>query len=316
MSKNGSIGLHTDNTGGGVLTQGICKITTQGVTTGVIKVKVEGSSAQSMFYNLDAGPEDATGIGFYLYHTDSNNPCDLYSPRFEAPAGGTAIKVEGTGGGINYGRINVVGGVITGCGTGVDLISAMNCTFTGTRFGRSVSGSFATIANNCWGTTFINCQSVTAAKDYMTDSGYYTTIINAGQYPYVALMPNVAMKNPRYRKSVSATPGVSSVYGTEATTSPASGFSDLIPLQVSMTVGGISGGETIRVAITLYLDNSTSVLVANKDFTTNSTFYLTNDMLIYFFRDGRQIRSIGVKSYSTGGTTSATTSAEFACLQY
>jgi hypothetical protein len=187
MSKNSSIGIHTDNAGGGVHARNVIIQCVAGAT-GVTKVKVEGilGCAQSSWHNLDAGPEDATGIGFYLYHTDYNANCDLYTPRFEAVGGGTAIKVEAAGGTTNYGKINVYGGLISGVDVGVDLAAfAMGCSFNNIRFGRKTGTTYyATIAANCYGTTFVNCNNITLAKDYITDNGYYTSITNEAQYPY------------------------------------------------------------------------------------------------------------------------------------
>jgi hypothetical protein len=298
MSKNGSIGIHTDNAGGGAQTQNVV-VAAVGGATGITKVKIEGSSAQSSWSCLDAGPEDATGIGFHLYHTDFNANCDLHTPRFEAVGGGTGIKVEGVGGGTDYGKINVFGGHITGCDTCVDLTYAMSCQFNGLRFGRSVGGVFGTISNTCYGTTFINCNNITAAKDYLTDNGNYTTIISPGQSPYMAMFPAVSHKNPTYRKTLNPVCGLESVYGSEVTIAPASGYSQLIPRYVRITVASITD-ETVRVKIIGHKNDATDIdPVITKDFTVDGYYVMTNDEMIAFFNDGDYLTSIGAVAYTS-----------------
>jgi hypothetical protein len=314
LSKNSSIGIHTDNAGGGAQTRNVV-IQVIGGATGITKVKVEGASAaQSAWHNLDAGAEDATGIGFHLYHTNHLSNCDLHTPRFEC-IGGTAIKVEAVGGGTDLGKLNVFGGHITGADIGFSGIHSMGCTFNGTRFGRSVAGVFANIAATCYGTTFINCNDITSDKANITDAGNYTTIINAAQTPYTQLFQAISTKNPCYRKSLAPICGVSSAYGDEVTIAPASGYTQLIPRYVKITVASISG-ETVRVKLIGHKDDATDIdPVIEHDFAGDGSYIMTNEEMMVFFTDAKYLISIGAQAYTTDAGAGPTVSVDLVMRQ-
>ncbi|MGC8584374.1 MAG: hypothetical protein ACP5MH_11715 [Thermoproteus sp.] len=100
------------------------------------------------------------------------------------------------------------------------------------------------------------------------------------------------------------------------TISPDPGYYAIVPLGVSITVGGtLAAGETITVSITFNLDNNTTTSVT-KQYTATGTYYLTDADFFSLWADGVHIRSILVQAASSAATTSATVTVSVRGIQH
>jgi hypothetical protein len=108
-----------------------------------------------------------------------------------------------------------------------------------------------------------------------------------------------------FLKSASPTLGTSGTLGAASTISPDPGYYAIVPLGISITIGGtLASGETITVVITFNLDNKTTTSVT-KQYTATGTNYLADADFFSLWANGVHITSISVQAASSAATTSA-----------
>jgi hypothetical protein len=119
-----------------------------------------------------------------------------------------------------------------------------------------------------------------------------------------------------FLKSASPTLGTSGTLGAASVISPDSGYYAVVPLGISITVGGtLAAGETITVKITFNLDNNTTTSIT-KQYTATGTDYLTDADFFSLWANGVHITSISVQAASSAATTSATVTVTVRGIQH
>jgi hypothetical protein len=119
-----------------------------------------------------------------------------------------------------------------------------------------------------------------------------------------------------FLKSVSPTLGTSGTLGAVSTIRPDSGYYAIVPLDISITVGGtLASGETIKVQITFNLDNNTITSVT-KQYTATGTYYLDDADFFSLWANGVHITSISVQAASSASSTSATVTVSVRGIQH
>jgi len=107
-------------------------------------------------------------------------------------------------------------------------------------------------------------------------------------------------------KSASPTLGTGGSLGSAVTVSPDANYVRVIPLGVTIVVGGtVASGETITVQVKLNFDDGTSNYV-DKSYTATGTYYLSEDDLRSLWKNAVGISSISVAAGSSASSTSAT----------